>query len=110
MTRLRLERHIREVDAGSDTWRAIARAAPPWAVIQDGSSAVLWNTREKTPLATLEDGAWAGSVARYLNAMEPRSGLVLAELLWLIGGHGGIANVQNQAHALLKAMNIDGVS
>jgi hypothetical protein len=49
-------------------------------------------------------------VARYLDAIEPRSGLALAELLWLIGGHGDTARIQGQAHRLLKAMNIDGVT
>ncbi|MGH3760519.1 hypothetical protein [Actinophytocola sp.] len=109
MNRLRLERQIREVDAGSDTWRTIARAAPPWEVVRDGASAVLWNTREMTRIGTLE-GVWASSVARYLNAMEPRSGLALAELLWLVGGHGNMADVQSQAHRLLTAMNVDAVT
>jgi hypothetical protein len=109
MTRLRQERYVREIDASSDIWRAMAREVPRWELRSAGASTELWNPRDNALMGTL-DGASAHAVARYLNAINPDAGLSLAELLWLIGGHGTMANVQRQAHSLLKSMNIDGVT
>lgn len=54
---------------------------------RDEGGAVLMDTRQQMPLSRLE-GMWTPGVVRYLNALNPYTGLTLAELFWNIGGHG----------------------
>jgi hypothetical protein len=95
----------RRIGELSDTWRTIASSTPPWNVIDTNGAAILMDTRENARLGTLE-GHWTPNVARYLNAMSPYAGLKLAELLWLIGGHGSEERVRQYAFGLFGTMGL----
>jgi hypothetical protein len=96
----------RHIDELSGAWRTIASSTPPWEVIEVDGRRVLMDTREQRRIGTLE-GHWAPNVARYLNAISPYAGLQLAELLWLIGGHGSQDRIRQHALNLFHTMGLE---
>lgn len=102
---IRVLEERRRIGELSDAWRAVASGAPPWQAVEANGSAVLLDTRERIPLGTLE-GRWTPHVVRYLNTLSPYAGLKLAELLWLIGGHGSEERIRQHALGLFSTMGL----
>ncbi|MDQ0376557.1 hypothetical protein [Amycolatopsis thermophila] len=92
----------------ADQWRKISGRLPFLVVEHTDRGDIVLREQfaDGEPVATLH-GRWAPEIARYLDRLQKDAGVALAELLWVIGGHGDGRDIRRAALNLLRAMGLE---